>query len=162
NASTAFAIGLLTALYGLTGVLEALRRATNVAFHVEKGRSFVHRKLRDIASSLLLVSLVVLTLILVFVGGRLANHLFGHGVAHVWNIGRWPLAVLVAMLAFAYIYYVTPDLPPEDKRFVLMTPGAAVAVIIWIAVSWGFSQYLTHYRNLNAIYGAFAGAIALV
>src|SRR5262249_55008227 len=61
NASTAFVIGLVTALYGLTGVLEALRRATNVAFHVEKGRSFVHRKLRDIASSLLLVSLVVIT-----------------------------------------------------------------------------------------------------
>jgi membrane protein len=160
NATTGVIIGVVTALYGLTGVLEAARRALNVVFRVQHGRSFVRRKLRDIASSFLLMGLVVITLISVFVGGTLAEHVFGHSGAHAWNIIRWPLAVVVAMLAFAYIYYVTPDL--KERRFTLMTPGAAVAVIAWILISWGFSQYLSHYSNLNAIYGAFAGAIILV
>jgi membrane protein len=83
-------------------------------------------------------------------------------VVNAWNIVRWPLAVVVAMLAFAYVYYVTPDLPEDEKKFRLMTPGAATAVVIWIAVSWGFSQYLSHYSEVNAIYGTFAGAIILV
>jgi membrane protein len=43
-----------------------------------------------------------------------------------------------------------------------MTPGAVTAVIVWIAISWGFSQYLSHYSEVNAIYGTFAGAIILV
>src|SRR4051794_18795918 len=160
NATTGLIIGLVTALYGTTGVLEAARRALNVAFGVEHGRSFLHRKARDIASSFILIGLVLITLILVFVGGSLAEHLFGHTGAHAWNIVRWPLAIVVAMLAFAYIYYVTPDL--ADRRFRVMTPGAVVAVIAWILISFGFSQYLTNYGQVNAIYGTFAGAIILV
>ena len=160
NASAALVIAVITALYGTTGVLEAARRALNVAFGVEKGRSFLHRKARDIVSSFILIGLVLITLILVFVGGSLADHVFGESGAHVWNIVRWPLAVVVAMLAFAYIYYVTPDL--EEREFKLMTPGAAVAVVAWIAISLGFSEYLSHYSDVNAIYGTFAGAIILV
>jgi membrane protein len=160
SATTGLVIGVVTALYGTTGVLEAARRALNVAFRVQNGRSFLHRKARDIASSFVLIGLVVITLVLVFVGGTLADHVFGHNGAHAWNIVRWPLAIVVAMLAFAYVYYVTPDLP--ERHFRVVTPGAVVAVIVWIAISWGFSQYLSHYSELNAIYGTFAGAIILV
>jgi membrane protein len=160
NATTGLVIGIVTALYGTTGVLESARRALNVVFGVESGRNFFHRKGRDIVSSFILIGLVTLTLILVFVGGSLANHVFGEGSAHAWNIVRWPLAVVVAMLAFAYVYYVTPDL--QEREFKLMTPGAVVAVIAWIAISYGFSTYLSHYSEVNAIYGTFAGAIILV
>jgi membrane protein len=160
NATTGLVIGIATALYGTTGVLEAARRALNVAFGVEHGRSFLHRKARDIASSFILIGLVVITLVFVFVGGSLADHVFGPDGAHAWNIVRWPLAVVVAMLAFAYIYYVTPDL--KERHFKVMTPGAATAVIAWILISFGFSEYLSHYSEVNAIYGTFAGAIVLV
>ena len=160
SATTGLVIGVVTALYGTTGVLEAARRALNVAFRVESGRSFLHRKLRDIASSFVLIGLVVITLVLVFVGGTLADHVFGHNGAHLWNIVRWPLAIVVAMFAFAYVYYVTPDLP--ERHFRVMTPGAVTAVIVWIAISWGFSQYLSHYSQINAIYGTFAALIILV
>jgi membrane protein len=160
NAATALAIGAVTALYGTTGVLEAARRAMNVAFRVRHGRSFFQRKLRDIASSLVLLGLVLVTLIFVFVGGKLADHIFGTAGAQTWNVVRWPAAVLIAMLAFAYVYWVTPDL--ETRSFRRMLPGAAVAVIGWIVVSWGFSQYVHNFANVGAIYGAFAGAIVLV
>jgi membrane protein len=160
NATAGLVLAIATALYGTTGVLEAARRAMNVAFGVESGRSFIHRKARDIASSFILIGLMVITLVLMFVGGKLADHVFGEDAAHVWNLARWPLAVLVAMLAFAYIYYVTPDL--TERRFRVMTPGAVCGVLVWIAVSWAFSQYLSHYTEINAIYGTFAGAIILV
>src|SRR3954454_11649598 len=95
SATTGLVIAVVVALYGTTGVLEAARRALNVAFHVEGGRSFLHRKARDIASSFILIGLVLITLILVFVGGSLAEHVFGRNAAHVWNIIRWPLAIVV-------------------------------------------------------------------
>jgi membrane protein len=160
NATAGLVIGAVIALYGTTGVLESARRALNVVFGVPSGRSFLHRKARDIVSSFVLIGLVLITLTLVFVGGTLADHVFGEDVVHAWNLIRWPLAILVAMLAFAYIYYVTPDLP--EREFKLMTPGAAVAVIAWILISFGFSEYLSHYSEVNAIYGTFAGAIILV
>jgi membrane protein len=160
NATAGLVIGVVIALYGTTGVLESARRALNVVFGVPSGRSFLHRKARDIVSSFVLIGLVLITLTTVFVGGKLADHVFGEGVVHAWNLVRWPLAVVVAMLAFAYIYYVTPDLP--QREFKLMTPGAAVAVVAWIVISYGFSEYLSHYSEVNAIYGTFTGAIILV
>src|SRR4051794_17597712 len=162
NATTALVIGALFALYGTTGVLEAARRALNVVFGIDQGRSFFRRKGRDIASSFILIGLVLITIILVFVGGELARHLFGADGSRFWNFLRWPLALIVAMMAFAYVYYVTPDLPESEKRFHLMTPGAVTAVVGWILISYGFSQYLSNYQSLNAIYGAFTGAIILV
>src|SRR5205085_7045599 len=59
NATAALAVAVVTALYGITGVLEAARRALNVAFGVDKGRSFFQRKARDIASSVILIVLVL-------------------------------------------------------------------------------------------------------
>jgi membrane protein len=160
SAATALGVGVVTAFYGTTGVLEATRRALNIVFHVASGRSFLRRKLRDIVSSFILLGLVLVTLILIFVGGKLAQHLFGNGGAHAWNIARWPAAVAIAMLAFAYVYFVTPDL--YEPSFRSMLPGAAAAVIGWIAVSVGFSLYISNFSNISAIYGAFAGAIVLV
>ena len=51
TAATTLAISLAVALYGTTGVLEAARRALNVVFEIESGRSFLRRKLIDVAST---------------------------------------------------------------------------------------------------------------
>lgn len=160
TAATALGIALVTALYGTTGALESTRRALNVVFHVEGGRSFLHRKARDVASSLVLIGLVLATLVLMFVGGSLARHALGYDAAQIWDFVRWPGAVIVAMFAFAYIYFVTPDL--ARKEFHVMTPGAIVGVVFWIFFSWSFRQYLSAFNNVSAIYGTFAGAIVLI
>ena len=164
-AATTLAIGAIIALYGATGVLEAARRAMNVSFEVEGGRGFLQRKKTDLISSLVLGSLVLLTLILVFVGGDFAADLLGFiglgsTAADVWAIGRWPAAGLAAMLAFSWIYYVTPDVRQRGFRWV--TPGAAAGVLLLLLASAGFSVYVSNVGNLNATYGSFATAIVLV
>jgi membrane protein len=164
-AATTLAIGAIIALYGATGVLEAARRAMNVSFEVKGGRGFLQRKKTDLISSLVLGSLVLLTLILVFVGGDFAADLLGFiglgsTAADVWAIARWPAAGLAAMLAFSWIYYVTPDVRQRGFRWV--TPGAAAGVLLWLLASAGFSVYVSNVGNLNATYGSFATAIVLV
>ena len=52
TATTALAISAVVALYGTTGALEAARRALNVVFELEGGRSFLRRKALDVASDL--------------------------------------------------------------------------------------------------------------
>src|ERR671917_2497419 len=58
TAATAFAISVAVALYGTTGVLEAARRALNVVFEIDAGRTFLRRKTIDVASTFLLMALV--------------------------------------------------------------------------------------------------------
>jgi membrane protein len=165
TAATTFAISVAVALYGTTGVLEAARRALNVVFEIEDGRSFLRRKTVDVASTFVLLALVLATGILVFVGGRFADDLLGFvglgpTAAKIWSIARWPAGVLVAMLVFSFIYYVTPDVQQRSKRWV--TPGAVVGVLFWLLASWGFSTYISKVADVGAIYGTFAGAIVLV
>src|SRR4051794_17371830 len=165
TATTTLAISVVIALYGTTGTLEAARRALNVVFEVPSGRSMLRRKVIDVGSSLLLMVLVLTTLVLVFVGGSFAEELFGRiglgdTAAMIWSLVRWPAAVLVAMLAFAYMYYVTPDV--QHRSFRWITPGAVVGVLVWLTASLGFSFYVSHFTDVGALYGAFAGAILLL
>jgi len=165
TAATALAISVVVALYGTTGALEAARRALNVVFDVESGRSFLRRKTIDVASTFVLMALVLVSLVMAFVGGHFAEDLLGFiglgsTTAHVWNIARWPGAVATAMLVFAFIYYVTPDVQQRSFRWV--TPGAVVGVLLWLAASFGLSTYVSRVADVGAIYGAFAGAIVLV
>jgi membrane protein len=166
TAATALVISVPVALYGTTGALEAARRALNVVFELEEpGRGFVKRKAIDIGSTFVLMALVLVSLIMVFVGGRFAEDLLGfiglgETAAQIWSYARWPGAILVAMLVFSYVYFVTPDI--KQRAFHWVTPGAAVGVLLWLLASWAFSAYIRNVADVGALYGAFAGAIVLV
>ena len=165
TATTTLVISVVLAFYGTTGVLEAARRALNVVFEVSGGRSFLRRKAVDIVSTVVLMVLILVSLVLAFIGGGFAQDLLGflglgEDIARAWNDLRWPAAVLVAMLVFSFIYYVTPDV--QHRSFRWITPGAIVGVLLWLAASYGFSLYLSRIADVGAIYGAFAGAIVLV
>lgn len=165
TATTALVVSVVFALYGTTGALEAARRALNVVLEADGGRRFLRRKAIDVASTFVLMALVLVSLVLVFVGGTFAQDLLGFiGIgpeaARAWSVVRWPAAVAVAMLVFAFIYYVTPDV--EQRSFRAVLPGAAVGVVLWLAASVGFSEYISQAARIGAIYGAFTGAILLV
>jgi membrane protein len=165
TATTTLAISVVVTLYGTTGALEAARRALNVVFDADGGRRFLTRKAVDIVSTAVLMALILVSLVLVFVGGSLAEDLLGFlglgkAVVDIWDIARWPGAVAVAMLVFSFIYYVTPDVRQRSFRWV--TPGAVAGVSLWLVASAGFSIYLSSVADVGAVYGAFAGAIVLV
>jgi membrane protein len=166
TAATALVLSIPLALYGMTGALEATRRALNVVFELDQpGRSFLRRKTIDVISALVLMTLVLVSVVMVFVGGRLARDLLGFvglgsAAADVWEVARWPGAAIVATLIFALIYYVTPDV--KQRAFHWLTPGAAVAVLLWLLASVAFSQYVSRIGDVGAFYGAFTGAILLV
>jgi membrane protein len=160
TAAIGLGVAIVTALYGATGYLEAARRALNVVFESRSSRSFVRRKLTDIASTFVLLALVITTLLLMFAGGGIADEALGGAAASVWRLARWPGAFLSALLVFSLIYYVTPDVHHRAFRWVL--PGAVVGVGVWLAASAAFSTYLANFKSFNVTYGSFAAAIILL
>ncbi|MEA2158223.1 MAG: rane protein [Solirubrobacteraceae bacterium] len=160
TAAAGLGIAIATALYGTTGYLEAMRRALNVVFESPRGRSFVRRKVVDIASTFVLMALVLTTLILMFAGGGVAADVLGAEAAVVWRIARWPAAFASALLAFSFIYHVTPDVAQPGFRWI--TPGAITGVGLWLAASAAFSNYLANFRSFNVTYGSFAAGIILL
>jgi membrane protein len=165
TATTALVISVVVALYGTTGALEAARRAMNVVLEADGGRSFLRRKGTDVASTVVLMALALASIVMIFVGGPFARDLLGFiglgpDAAKIWSVVRWPGAVAAAMLFFGFIYYVTPDV--RQRSFLAVVPGAAAGVGLWMAVSFGFSEYVSSIDGVGAVYGAFTGAILLV
>jgi membrane protein len=160
TAAAALALALVTALYGTTGYLEAARRALNVVFDTSRARSFVRRKLIDIASTFVLLALVLTTVVLMFAGGDVAQEALGAGAASVWRVARWPGAFLSALLVFSFIYSVTPDVRSRSMRRV--GTGATAGVAMWLTASAAFSTYLANFKSFNVTYGTFAAAIILL
>jgi membrane protein len=165
TAATTLAISVVVALYGTTGVLESARRALNVVYDVESGRRFLRRKTVDVLSTFALMALALVSLMMIFVGGKFADDVMrfiglGPDAAEIWNLARWPGALAVAMFVFAFVYYVIPDVRQRSYRSV--GPGAAVGVLLWLGASVGFATYVSQIAHIGAIYGAFTGAIVLV
>jgi membrane protein len=165
TALTALVLGLLTALYGAAGAFGAAGAALNQVWRVEEGRTFVKHKLSDMLWTLIVVVLVLLTFVLVFLGGSLASDVFGliglgDTFAAVWRVARWPAALVLAALIYAVVYYAAPNV--EIRRWQWITPGAALGVLAWILASAGFFVYVSNFSTYNATYGAFASVVILL
>jgi membrane protein len=158
-------VSLLLALNGASGAFGAAGRALNLVYGVEESRGLVRRKLTDLATALVVIVLFAVVLVSVFLGGQIADDLFGkiglgETAATIWSYARWPVALVAATVAYGLVYGVAPDVRPRRIRWI--TPGAAVGVVLWIVLSLGFSIYVRNFSSYGAVYGAFAAAIVLL
>jgi membrane protein len=165
TAITALVIGLALSLNSASGAFSAVGRALNNVWRVEEGRGLIARKANDLMWTLVVLALVIITFVLVFLGGGLAADVLGliglgQTAADVWTVVRWPLALLSAMLVYAVVYYAAPNL--EIRRWQWVSPGAVFGVVTWIVASALFFVYVSNFSSYSATYGAFAGAVILL
>jgi membrane protein len=125
----------------------------------------VRRKVNDLLWTLVVVVLVLVTFVLVFLGGGLASDVLGllglgETAADVWRFARWPAAILSAMLVYAVVYFAAPNV--EVRRFRWITPGAVFGVLTSIVASGLFFVYVSSFSSYSATYGAFAGVVILL
>jgi membrane protein len=165
KAIVALIVGLAISLNGASGAFGAAGRALNKIFRVEEGRGFVKHKLQDLAWTLCVMALALITFVLIFLGGGVADDLFGkiglgETAATVWMYARWPGALVVAMTIYAIVYYAAPNV--EIRHFRWITVGAIAGVLLWIVASALFFVYVSNFSSYSATYGAFAGAVILL
>ena len=67
---------------------------------------------------------------------------------------RWPVIVLLLLTAFAVLYRFGPNL--SDRKWQWSTPGAVLAVILWIAATLLARLYFAYSRSYEEIYGHLA------
>lgn len=164
-AGFALVVSLLLALNGASGAFAAAGRALNKVYGVEEDRGFLRRKVTDIGTTVLVIALFLVVLVALFVGGGIAEDLFGKiglgsTAAMIWSVARWFVAFFVAVVAFGVVYAVAPDVSP--KRFRWISPGAVFGVAIWLVASALFGIYLKGFSSYGAAYGVFGAAIALL
>lgn len=161
----ALVVSLLLTLNAASGVWGSAGRAMNAAHGASEERGFVRRRLVVLGLTLVAVTLFLLSLAAVFLGGDWARSVFseiglGALAAGIWEIARWGVAVLCALLALAVVMRFAPA--PGARRGPLVTTGALVTVVAWILASFGFSVYVDNFSSYGAVYGTFASVIVLL
>jgi membrane protein len=162
SAGLALIVGVLTALWSASGYVGAFGRAMNRIYEVPEGRPVW--KLRPLQLVLTLAGLVMVAAVglMLAVSGPVAKAIgnaigLGEVALTVWNVLRWPVILLLVIVAVAVLYYATPNV--QQPKFRWISVGAALAIVVWILASVGFGIYVANFGSYNKTYGALAGVI---
>ncbi len=155
-------LGLGLALWSMTNAMGTVMSALNVAYDRKDRRGFVRRRLVALAMAVFVGGAAVLAGALLIMGPHLqawlGSALDARGaVATAWSIAQWPVLVAALLLAFSVVLYLGPDV--EHRRWQLLTPGAVVAVAVWLAVSWAFSVYTARFGTYDKTWGTLGAVI---
>ncbi|WP_189036142.1 YihY/virulence factor BrkB family protein [Streptomyces daqingensis] len=155
-------VGLLGALWSASNYVAAFIRTSNVVYDLPEGRpAWKVTPVRVGLTLLLMVLLAVSTLLVVFTGplAQQASDALGLGstALTVWNYAKWPVLLLLVAFMIALLYWGAPNVKGRGLRWV--TPGSALAVLIWLAASAGFAVYVANFGSYNKTYGTLAGVI---
>ena len=155
---------IVAAIWSASTAVRTLMTAMNVAYGAEDRRPAWKRYPLSILLTVGLALATLLTSALMLIGERLATKLLGQmGVSQelvaIWTWLRWPLAVLVLMIAVAFVYHIGPDI---EEPFHFITWGTLLAVSAWMVASLLLHYYVLHFANYSVMYGALGAVLMLL
>jgi membrane protein len=155
-------IGIAVAIWSASGYIAAFMRAANAVYDIPEGRPIWKiLPLRVAVTVVLVILLAVSALIVVFTGGvaQRAGEVLGIGDTGVtvWNVAKWPVLLFAVALILAILYWAAPNVRLPGFRWI--TPGSALAVLLWVAASAAFGFYVANFGSYNKTYGTLAGVV---
>jgi membrane protein len=159
------AVGGAVALWTATSAMTAVMRAINAAYDREETRGFMRLR----AAALTMLVFAFLAFLLAFGLLILGPHMSGWigsalGIETVfktiWWAAQWPILIGGLLLAFAAILYFGPNV--EHPRWQFLTPGALVAVVVWLLASGAFAVYVSEFGSYNKTWGSLAAVIIML
>lgn len=157
--------GLLAALWAASTGMGAISQTLNVAYHVKETRPWWKVRLISILLTITLSVLIVMALAIILYGGRLGDVIAGSlgysdAFRVAWTILQWPIALIVLLISFNLVYRFAPNIPRHKRKW--FTPGAAVAVALWLMISFAFRIYLHFFNSYSLTYGSLGALIILM
>lgn len=152
--------GVLVALYSASKGIQSLMEGLNVAFEAEETRGFFKRYLVQFALTLgLILGLFLIAAAGAVVPAALAVLNLGDTTEIVAQVLRWPLMLLIVIVGLAVLYRFGPD---RHVAWRWVTPGAALATVVWLAGTIAFTLYVSNFGSYNETFGSLGGVIVLL
>jgi membrane protein len=162
---TVLSIGGVLAFWSLTGAMQNLMWALNIAYARDETRGFVRRRL----TALWMVVFALIGFALAFGVLVLGPHLstwVGNAVGAktvtkiVWYVAEWPLLVGGLLVSFAGFMYYGPDV--KERRWRFLSFGSVVAIVIWLVASGAFAFYASRFGSYNKTWGSLAAVVVML
>ncbi|MGN6403347.1 YihY/virulence factor BrkB family protein [Sinomonas sp.] len=157
--------GIAGALWSASGYVGAFGRAMNRIYEVDEGRGFV--KVRGTMLGVTVVAVIVAAVVagMLVLSGPVAEAVggaigLGGPAVAVWEIAKWPVAVVLAIILIAILYYFTPNV--RQPKFRWMSTGSLIALLVFALATLAFGFYVGNFGHYNKTYGALGGVIILL
>jgi membrane protein len=162
---TLVAVGGVLALWSVSGAMQNVMWALNLAYDREETRGFVRRRL--VAAGMAVFALMgsALALGLLVLGPHLSRWV-GDAVGNktateiVWWAAQWPILIGGLLLAFGVIYYLGPNVKHENWHFISF--GAVFAVVVWLIASGAFAFYASRFGSYNKAWGSLSAVVVML
>lgn len=156
--TTVLSIGL--ALWSARAGVAALMRGLNAIFDCPN-RSGVRHTAVALLLTGSLIGMAIVALLMVVIMPLLLQYIPAlERVSGTGELFRWSLALGVLVLGLGLLYRYGPN--RRGNRLPWITPGALLVVVLWFAVSAGFSIYVANFSTYNQVYGSIGAVIALL
>jgi membrane protein len=155
-------VAIALAIYGASKGSGAIVTALNIAYEVKETRGFVKSTILSLGMTIgALIVLIIAAAGISMLGWVEALFPGFPGWAHtLLQILYWAAAVVAVGLGLAAVYRYAPNRP--DAPWVWVSPGSAVATLLWLAGSLGFGLYVSSFGNYNATYGSLGGVVVFL
>jgi len=158
-------VGSVLALWSLTGAMQNLMWALNIAYERDEARGFVRRRI----SALTMVVFALIGFALAFgvlvLGPQLSTSI-GNAIGAkslvkvVWYVAEWPLLIGGLLVAFAGLMYYGPNVKHPRWRF--LSFGSVLAIVIWLGASGAFAVYVGMFGSYNKTWGSLAAVVVML
>jgi membrane protein len=158
-------LGVGLALISASSYVSAFSRASQMIYGVKVDKPFYEtRPVQVLWTAVMVLMAAVIAFTLVLTGPVLDAVSSPLGLDDtalaVWRIAKWPVLVVLVVVLFAFLYYVTA--PIKGPRFRWITSGSLLAVVVWIAASALLALYVSKFASYDKTYGTLAGVIVLL
>jgi len=157
-------LGWVGSLIGGSQVMKLLMDGIHLIYGDEEKLGFLHRQFRGLLLLLITVAPILVAGILGVFGRPLRHWFVGivgkHSVVNgIWLVFFPLVAMILAMMALAVIYWVAR--PDQEERLRHVLPGAVLATLLWWIVNASFGFYVRRV-SYSVLYGGLAAVIGLL
>jgi membrane protein len=156
------AFGLALATWSTTSAAASLMNGVGTAVGHRDGRGFVHRRLIALAIVACLVVAALLLVGLLVLGPHLAVWIGDAAgeprlIERLWWTAQWPILLAALLFAFAVVLHLSPG--ADERRWRLVTPGAVVALVVWLAASVALAFYSARFGSFEKTWGTLSAVV---
>ncbi len=148
-----FVVSLSIALWSANSGMKALTEALNVVYDRKEKRSFLQlNALSGVMTFAFIIFMIVAVNIMIL---PISDWLRIHLSDSILSL-RWIVVLLAVQILISALFYFAPC--GRQKKWQVLTAGAMLAAVMWVALSMLFSYYLTSFANYSVTYGSLGAA----
>lgn len=160
-----FSFGFLLLIFYSSNAMIGVIRTFDKSIHEHKP-VFLHRRLRAIRLTFILMILIMISALALLLGKPQMIYLLKN-VFNVkkdtritsWNSIRWTVIVSLLFYGIAFVYKFAPSI---KKRWSLLSAGSILATLLTLITTILFSYWVNNFASYNKVYGSIGTVLIIM